>query len=204
MKKLILKTALITFASAILILVIVFGSLSIWAPSIMCEFTASIGLKGLSGGFAYSAYEATGEIDYLAYACTVASDGKEAITVERYEKLFEEEGFLQYCAAQDELQRGNFAGLPMGSYAQYCYGNYACALYREGEASGAIAFVFTALEGRFEESNCAISLSLAIVQANDKTNATQMKTQLEAYSVASEDEPRKQEIITILEEYINE
>ncbi len=205
MKKLIIKTALITFAAAIGLVFAVFGCLSLFAPSVMCSFTASIGLKGISGEYAYSTYLSSGELEYLAYSCEIASEQGAKTAIERYEKLIGEEGFLTYCAQADE-NRANNSSAPqnVGSFEQYCYGNYARALLRDGRGLEAISFVLSKLGASFPANNCAISLAVEGISMGDKQFCTALKDGLTALSVSAEDGLLKSEIITILEEYINE
>ena len=63
MKKLVLKTALITFGAAVLLGVLILMILCFAAPKTMMDFTASMGMDGLSGNFAYSEYERSGDLE---------------------------------------------------------------------------------------------------------------------------------------------
>ena len=53
MKKIIVRTALITLGITLIMAIAVFGIVSFCFPASMMEFTASLGMKNLSGDYAY-------------------------------------------------------------------------------------------------------------------------------------------------------
>lgn len=107
MKKLILKTAIITFCVTMIFAVSLFGIVSFFAPSAMMRFCATIGLENISGDYAYQAYMTTNEIDYLARAFEIAAtNDKDEVANKRFDELYGEEDseqrtkFSEYCTSQ--------------------------------------------------------------------------------------------------------
>lgn len=108
MKKLIIKTALITLGVALILAVSIFGIVSFVAPAAMMRFCDSIGLDSLSGDYAYQQYHLSGEIDYLARSFEIAASiEKDAVAATRFEELYGEAGsdqrsaFYEYCSMQN-------------------------------------------------------------------------------------------------------
>lgn len=206
MKKLIVKTALITLLAAVVLGISIFGVCSLFAPAAMMRFTASIGLTGVSGDYAYSAYGKTGELSYLAYSCEIAAETNDGRACERYELFLSHEGFSEYCLDRDEQAAsalpGELAQYARGGYEQYTYGKYVCSLLRAGRADEAISYAVTSLKGDFPENNAVIALAMQAIKNNDKQVCTKLAAVLVADAISSNDEC--QEIISILEDFANE
>ena len=66
MRKLVLKTALLTLGVLLVLAVAVFGVLSLCAPALVCDFTASLGMETVSADYAYQEYQRSGSLSYLA------------------------------------------------------------------------------------------------------------------------------------------
>ncbi len=206
MKKLVLKTALITFGAALVLVALVFIIVSSSSPVAMMNLTASMGMDGASGDYAYTAYERTEEISYLAYSCEMAAIRKEdAAIVSRCETLFKHEKFAEYCAKKDgEPDRApeEISQYVSGGYAQFLYGQYACALLRTEEAEKAADFAIEAAGEAFPENNAAIALAIEAHSLEKKDFCKLYAEKLRACS-ANENE-RCKDIIKILEDFANE
>lgn len=107
MKKLILKTAIITFCVTMIFAVSLFGIVSFFAPSAMMDFCATIGLENISGDYAYQAYMTTNEIDYLARAFEIAATNEKDVAAGKlFDEFYGEEDseqrtkFSEYCTSQ--------------------------------------------------------------------------------------------------------
>jgi len=97
MKKLVLKTALITFIAACVVLLSLFGIMSLAAPVAMMNITASLGLGGMSSDYAYEAYGRNEEIGYLARAAEVAyANGNYKKADDRFKELIAHQSFKEY------------------------------------------------------------------------------------------------------------
>lgn len=107
MKKLILKTALITVGISLVLAIAVFGIVSFFAPAAMMKLCDSLGLENISGDYAYQQYQLSGEIDYLARAFEIAvANDRNDVANERFNEFYGEDGseqraaFSEYCLKQ--------------------------------------------------------------------------------------------------------
>ena len=112
MRKIVFKTIFITLGVVLILAISAFGILSFAAPKAMMSFTSSLGLDAISGDYAYQEYRRSGDIEYLARAFEIAAfEGRSDAAAERFEELYENEGFSDYCKAQDGVElarRGDF------------------------------------------------------------------------------------------------
>ncbi len=106
MKKIILKTALITFGVTVILAIAVFGITSFCAPSAMMNFTASLGMESISGDYAYQEYERSGNLECLSRSFIIAAEKKDNRTAnDRFTVLYGEDGserreeFEAFCIA---------------------------------------------------------------------------------------------------------
>ena len=162
MKKLILKTAFLTLAISLVFLLAIFGIMSFAAPTVMMRFTASLGMDGISGDYAYQAYKSSSGEDRLSYLVrafeSAAERGDNRVARDRFAELFGEEDserraeFEVYCEEQAKLQfpEGTsdqvIASYKNFSYRGYLCGQAACVYYRlakdDEEKADALAFAF--------------------------------------------------------------
>lgn len=172
MKKLIIKTILITFAIAVMLGFALFGALSFWAPAAMMNFTASLGLSTVSGDYAFQEYERSGNLDYLARSYEIAvKHHDDRAALKRFEIFYEHQSFAEYCMQQDEGAEED------GSYRAYVCGQAALVKYRlsttaegRGEAC-AFAVKETDLSFPYPAGNPCVALSLLIKERGDKDSA---------------------------------
>ena len=87
MKKLIIKTAIITFVSVILGLALIFTALSFISPKTMSDFTYSLGLEDASCTFAVRAYEKSGDVDDLDTLLIKSLATEDYVTLKKYSKV---------------------------------------------------------------------------------------------------------------------
>lgn len=131
MKKLIVKTALITFCVALVVAVSAFGIVSLAAPSVMMRFCDSLGMETISADYAYQNYQLKGDIDSLARSFEIAaSSNNDAVAVDRFEEFYGEDDseqrvvFATYCRQQDEAQASE--SMP-ADLSEYGYRSVVCA-----------------------------------------------------------------------------
>lgn len=167
MKKLILKTALITLGGAILLLAVILLILSFAAPKAMMKFTSSLGMEQVSGNFAYSEYERSGDLECLARSFLIASEKDDETAIKRWEALYADENFSIYCeteAPDDEV-------LPEYSYRDYLTGTAARVKYRLAttaeEKRAVLDFALSETGQNFPAGNPIIALSLEAVKKGD-------------------------------------
>ena len=129
-----------------------------------------MGLDAISGDYAYQEYRRSGDINYLAYAFEVAAnEGRPDAAAERFEEFYENEGFTDYCKAQDGEDLGE--DIPKLNYRSYACGLGACALYAVAETDEekleVYTFALSETSGEFEGNNPLCSLSSAAAGAGD-------------------------------------
>ena len=171
MKKLVLKTSFITFGVTIILLVSVFGILSLFVPYEMSDFSLSIGLDTLSGDYAYQEYERSGSVRYLARSFEIASQGGSAQKAEhRFELLIEHEEFDSYCEKQD-ANSAQSSTTPHYRYRDYIYGRGACVKYRlaktEAEMRRVCRFALDNTGESFRSGNPYVLLAIDAANKND-------------------------------------
>lgn len=222
MRKIIFKTIFITLGIVLILAISAFGILSFAAPKAMMNFSASLGLDAISGDYAYQEYRRSGDINYLAYAFEVAAnEGRPDAAAERFEEFYENEGFADYCKAQEGEDLGE--DIPKVNYRSYACGLGACALYAVAETDEekleVYTFALSETSEEFEPSNPVVSLALAAAGAGDaefcgiildnlenedKFNELRKQATLEDASQRTEGYELYLETIDLLEEAANE
>lgn len=185
MKRLILKTALITLFSAICLVVLVMVIVCYTAPRAMMNFTASMGMESASGTFAYREYEKSGDLDCLTRAFLIAEKhGDDETALERWELLYADAHFADYCAAgapkDEEVEDDE---LPAYSYYDYLAGCAARVKYRlaksDAEKDAVLEFALGVMDGEhFPAGNPVIAL--AAEARGDADFLSRMRERLEA------------------------
>lgn len=170
MRKIVFKTIFITLGVVLILAISAFGILSFAAPKAMMSFTSSLGLDAISGDYAYQEYRRSGDIEYLARAFEIAAfEGRSDAAAERFEELYENEGFSDYCKAQDGVELGE--DIPENNYRSYACSLGASALYAVAETDDekleVYTFALSETSGEFEENNPLCSLSSAAAGAGD-------------------------------------
>lgn len=170
MRKIVFKTIFITLGVVLILAISAFGILSFAAPKTMMSFSASLGLDAISGDYAYQEYRRSGDLDYLAYAFEVAAqEGRPDAAAERFEEFYENEGFTDYCKAQDETDLGE--DIPKLTYRSYACSLGAEAFYSvaetEEEKLEVYTFALSETWGDFQPNNPLCSLVRAASEAGD-------------------------------------
>lgn len=161
MQKLVLKTALITLASVLVLALLVYGVLSLFVPSAMVSLTDKLGMDGACARYSVSVYEKTGDIDDLA-AAVERSYGAERYgdAAEYGVILLGREDFPSYC----ERRESEIAGEKY-DYAQFAAGIVSVSLYYDGQTDAAVKVAFDAVGNSFPTGNAAIYLLSAAYDA---------------------------------------
>ena len=169
MRKLVLKTALLTLGVLLVLAVAVFGVLSLCAPALMCDFTASLGLETVSGDYAYQEYQHSGNIAYLARSFELSARGDDVNAERRFDLLYGSEDFDEMCAARDGQTAS--ADVQLGSYHDYLCGMGACVKYRlaqtQEEYNEALALAVSETDEAFPVANPLYMLSVEAASADD-------------------------------------
>lgn len=210
MKKLILKTAIITFGVTLILAISVFGIVSFCAPSVMMDLAASLGLESISGDYAYEEYLRSGDLEYLARSFVVsAENGDDADARARFELLIgDEEAFEALCEGRKAPDPSVSGGQEL-SFRQYIYLRAVGVKYRlartgEEKSEAADLAVSSLLkEGKtFTPYNSVVALMLEAVNANDAPFCSVLLGKLE--SAGFEENADYLNIVTILEEHSHE
>ena len=153
MKKLVIKTALISFASVVAALALAFGIASLAFPKAMSGLFENMGNYNLAASYAERQYDYSGSTEDL-YRCArlYIRIGDRGNTIKYCGQLVEKQDFDDVC---DEN-------------TQYIYCNYATALYLSGNAEKAIAVAEMSVRLGFEVPNAYADLTVKAVERGDK------------------------------------
>jgi len=213
MKKLILKTALITFGVTLIMAVSVFGIVSFCAPSAMMSLTASLGMESVSGDYAYQEYQHSKDIAYLARAYEIAAaKGNDGVALERFTELTSEANlvaFEEYCTSQESTQTASDAASPSYSYRDYIFGTAARVKYRLARTDDDKEAVYSfaaenTKEGTFAEGNPVQYLCTAAAEAKDQLFCSFLLANVKKMEIGEENEnyDNYMGIVNVLEEVV--
>ena len=204
--KLVLKTILLTLGVIVILALSVFGVASLLAPVTMMQFTDSLGLRAISGDYAYQEYLRSEDISYLSRAFLIAADVRSDETAaERFEELYARKEFPAYCEEQDNKveKPGEMQGF---SYRAYLCGIAAQVRYRlmrsEEEGDAVLAFAAEETGEDFPQGNPFVALTVAAAGEKDAAFCARIKAALEERSYPQNAD--LENIIAIREEVIHE
>ena len=133
MRKIVLKTALVTLGVVIVLAVAAFGIASLCIPATMSELTYSLGMDLISSDYAYQEYERSGDLAYLSRSFELAAaNGRDQKAEKRFDELYAADGFDEMCAQRDAQTPPVVVGEEeiRYSYRDYVCGLGACVKYR--------------------------------------------------------------------------
>ena len=155
----------------------VFGVVSFCFPYVMMDFTASLGMKNLSGDYAYQEFERSGDLDCLARSFIIAAEeGKDRTANERFIILYGadesevrdrfNEHFSSYEV--DSSDEGNVEV----SMRAYLLGlasrvKYRLAKSSEEKKQEVLNFAIGATDASFPQGNPTIYLAVEAVKSGD-------------------------------------
>ena len=170
--------------------VAVFGIVSFCFPYVMMDFTASLGMKNLSGDYAYQEFERSGKIDCLARSFIIAAEEERDRTAEnRFVILYgvddseARDRFNEYCASYD-VDSSN-AGNVEVSMRSYILGlasrvKYRLAKTSEEKRQDVCDFAIQATDKSFPQGNPVVYLAIEAVENEDGAFCAMLCTQLES------------------------
>ncbi len=207
MRKLVVKTSFITLGVCLILLLSLFGVLSLCVPYEMSKFTANLGLYTLSGDYAYQEYERSGDIKYLARSFEIAAERGGARKAEsRFAGLIAHEDFETYCAERDEQMAQ--LETPPYKYKDYVYGRGSRAKYRlaktEDEKEIVCAFAIEYTEDSFPAGNPVMTLAVEGASKQDGALCAMLLEKLQNGGRNFADNADYTSIVKILEEFKNE
>ncbi len=169
MRKLVLKTALVTLGVLLVLAVAVFGVLSLCAPALVCDFTASLGMETVSADYAYQEYQRSGSLSYLARSVELCAGRDDENACRRFDLLYAADGFEEMCASRDVTQD---SPVRLGSYHDYICGVGACVKYRlaqtQAEYDEALSLALEETDIEFPVANPLYRLSVEAASAGDE------------------------------------
>lgn len=175
MKKLILKTAIITFGVALVLAISIFGIVSLCAPAAMMGLCDSLGLEGLCGDYAFREYERSGDLDCLTRSFFIAAErGDDEAAKERFDALVKDGDFSSYCEKQDDLVVYDSDGvteLERVGYGDHLFAVAVCVEYRlassDAEKDAALLLAEEHTSKAFPSGNPLLMLSVEAAQKKD-------------------------------------
>lgn len=211
MKKIILKTAVITFGITFILAVSLFGIVSFCAPARMMSFCESLGLENIGADYAYQEYQNTGDLRYLAHAFEVAANNRSyEVADSRFAELYGEQDsarradFLAFCGRQnnDSLP----AGVPDYDYRASLCGLAACVKYHlaltDDQKSDVCAFAISETPAAFPEESPVIALAIEAIGRGDAPFCTLLLSDVKAETRFETDNVHYRKLVSSLEEAI--
>ena len=148
MKNLVVKTAAVTLAAIIVLIVAVYLIFALAFPKTLAEGFKAIGSYSLSVKYYEKQYKKSGGTADLAVLCVVLNEKSDSARAVKYlGALTESEDFAVYCAGEDE-----HGGFKMTAYEFY-YGKYTVAEFYENGIDAAITAAKKAVAAGYTENN---------------------------------------------------
>ncbi len=149
MKKLVLKTALITLGCIVGALCVLYGVFALFFPLNMAKFLDSIGMQKGAVSFYELHYEKTEDISDLGVLCVKVDELEDSIRAEKYISLLvEDKGFNDYLISFDEGSENLISG------RDFFYGKLAIAKQKTGGVEAFLSFATNSIKERYGEYNC--------------------------------------------------
>ena len=149
MKKLVLKTALITLGSIVGALCLLYGVFALFFPLNMANFLDSIGMQKGSVSFYELHYEKTEDISDLGVLCVKVDELEDSVRAEKYIGLLvSDKGFNDYLLSFDEGNENLISG------RDFFYGKLAIAKQKTGGVEEFLSFALDSIKDEYSEYNC--------------------------------------------------
>jgi hypothetical protein len=161
-----------TFCAMAILIVGAFIVASFIYPATMMQLSYDLGNDRGCLRYARRAYDASGDVYYIAYAMEVAIGMNDTEEIAACASAFlEDESFESYCMEWDEENALNTEISGLG-YKQYIGGRLAVAKYSLGEKQQAVDVAFSVNTQSFEKNNAVVALLLTAVQKEGATGET--------------------------------
>ncbi len=149
MKKLILKTALITLGTIIAVLCILYGVFALFFPLNMASFFDSLGMRDATVSFYELHYENTGDIADLGVLCVKVDECNDAVRAKKYLTILtSSEDFDSYLEDFDKQSNSTISG------KEYFNGKLAIAIQKSQGVEEFLTFATKAVDEGYTEFNC--------------------------------------------------
>ncbi len=172
MKKLILKTALITLGAILAVICILYGIFALALPLTMANFFENLGMQDASVSFYELQYENTGEYEDLALLCVKVNAENDYTRAEKYLTLFvNDSAFSTYIQSFDEKNTGAITG------QEYFYGKLAIAHQKLGGVEEFLPFAIESVKEGYSEFN-AFYIALSVEGLFEEEELNQVENAL--------------------------
>lgn len=163
MKKIIIKSTLITIALVVGCVAVVFAVISFGFPNTICGWCEQLGNYGLAARYASLYYSYTDKVSALGRCVddSILADDDEYL-LNYGVQLIEREDFSDYCTERDDEINGsissdeNFAGITF-SYRHYVYGALTSVYYEDGNLALAIGTAVASLDSGIDRTEFTVS-----------------------------------------------
>ena len=164
--KVIVRTMVSTLCAIAILCVSAVLFASFIFPSTMMSISYKLGNDSGAMKYAYSSYDRTKEVAYIAYATEVAFGVDNDEDIVRYgEEFVKDKDFDGYCAEVDLR-----SGTAQGAYRQYVYGRLVVSEYSIGEKDKAFSYAEEAIGNKFAKNNAMVALLFeAMVEGDGAT-----------------------------------
>ena len=148
---LIRKTVVSTLIGVLVLLALMIGVLSLFFPQTMMRITYDMGMDKASVGFALTAYDRFGAVDYVGFAANTALKADMHERAEMcIERLLDDEDFDDYCERRNEERKGE----ALNALFQDYYPRQLClSIYWQGDGNRAIDRAVELIGDSFAEGN---------------------------------------------------
>ncbi len=156
MDKLIWKTVASTLIATLVLLVAMFGILSLFFPQTMMKITYTMGMDKASVNFSVTAYDRFGVVDYAGYGADVALQANLHKQAEDcLESLIANGEFESYCEKKNEQLTGDRRNTTMQAY----YRRQLClSIYWQGDGERAVDRSLELMGNSFAVGNPLVEL----------------------------------------------
>lgn len=207
--KIILKTFLTAFLSALGMFVVMIAVLCLLFPSTMMQISYNMGLDGMSASFAKTAYDRSNDIYYIAYATEVAIGMDDENQIITYGEAFvKDNDFAKYCERKNANLPEMDGHQATGSYEQYIYSQICISMYEKGNTKAVDrAFEFLGVsEGTskltaFPRQNVVVALLVNAMVVGDAQTVSQIQEKIEQLptELSAEDQAYYDEVMNFMQ-----
>lgn len=204
MGKLIAKTAALTLACILAVLLVLFGVFSLFFPGVMVSLTDSLGLEGPCATYSISLYNRTGKADDLADALERSYAAEHYGDVAEYGVIFlNRVDFYDFCALRDESFSESDPDYEAGTYVQHVFGIVSVSLYKRGDAEEALSVAIEAMDENLPTTTAFGYLAVEAMAAEDREFCNTLLSVLE-FQVDGDSHSALLELKHILEQFCAE
>ncbi len=200
MQKLIVKTALITFVSAIGALLLFALVCMLFFPSAVSDVAYNMGMENISVTFAERAYKNGGDDSALKKLVDRAAQAENYAVMVTYAQIFVDDDYFTQAV---EIEDSNISQTS-GSYYGYITGNLAVAYYNTGDKESALQTIAKhSGDGKYVKYNAAEYLIMEVISKNDKAFASMLADELSSFELEGDEATLLAEDISMLQSFLN-